>query len=1090
MRVLDWFAANPVAANLLLVLIVAAGLLGLPSIRQEAFPRPSFDVIAVGVSYPGAAPDEVEEAVCVRIEEAIHGVDGVRRILSSAGEGFGSVVAELTVGADTRRALEDIRTRVEALDTLPDEAESPLIQELVDDDVLLSVAIYGHADERTLREVGERIRDEVASLPSVPRAELVGVRPYEIAIEVSEADLRRHALSFDDVARAARTASIDLPGGALKTRSGEVLVRIEGQAQRGVEFERLPLLTRDDGARLTVGQVARVVDGFAELDEQVRFDGRPAVLVRLMQGEVRDQLEVSREVRAWLEESRARIPEGLELAIWNDVSTALESRRDLLLRNAAAGLALVVLVLALLLQGHVAFWVSAGIPVAFVGALLSMALLDVSINMMSLFAFIVALGLVVDDAIVVAENVVRHQEPLGRRDSDGVMGLRAAIAGLREVATPVVAAVITTVLFMLPMLWLPTMIGKVARSLPIVVIACLLFSLVESLLILPAHLATRRPAAARAARPGTVPRLRALQRISAAGFDRLRDEAFAPLLDRALRWPWVTLSLSTVSLLLAVAAVAGGWVRYSFFPEVEADVVTAELVMAPGTPVATTWARLERIEAQARVLERQLDAEAGGSRAPLFEHMLAMVGDPPDDVEPFDAATRGGDGAHVGRVRIQLVPGEGRAVSSLEVEERWRTLVGPIAGSEALRFTGSDISDGPPIEIQLAGVDRATLGRAANALMRRLAAYPGVREISDSMRGGKREVKLSITAEAEARGLTLAELARQVRQGFHGEEVQHVQRGRDDVAVVVRYPAHERRSLADLEGAWIRTPDGGELPFVAVAKTEFGHGFATLQRRDRRRTLNVVADVDPGVADARAILADVRANALPGILAEHPGVEFGLDGLARESAEFFSGVLRFWAVGLIAAYALLATMLGSYAQPLLILLAIPFGFVGAVIGHAALGLEISAFSIIGLIALSGVVVNDALLFADAANRVRACGAPLPEALREGASTRFRPIVLTSLTTFFGLLPLLFERSAQAAWLKPMAVTLGVGVIFATAITLLLVPAAWLVCDGLGARLGRALRLGPTRRETGAPPPTSARLDIATDSRTSRPGCST
>jgi multidrug efflux pump subunit AcrB len=1040
MRFLDAFVTNPIAANLLLVLIVAAGLLSLPSIRQETYPRSSLDVVTVTVTYPGTSPDEIEESICVRIEEAIDGVHGISRLRSTAQEGFAIVTAELAVGSDHSRILEEIRTRIDALDTMPAEAGRPIVEELIDQDVLLSIAVYGRVSERTLRRVGEQVRDDIAALPEVPRAELVSVRPYELTLEVSEMDLRRHGITFDDVVWAVRASSLDLPGGSLETRAGEILLRVKGQARRGPEFEDLVLLTSADGTRLRLGDVARVVDGFADVGDRARFDGKPAAIVRVMQRESEDHLAVSSAVRAWLPEAQKRMPRGVELAIWNDVSLQLRSSRDILLRSAAQGLVLVALILALFLRLRTAFWVTAGIPVAFLGALIVIGVADVSINMMSLFAFIVAIGLVVDDAIVIGESIARHQERAEDR-------LRASIEGMRAVALPVVTAVFTTVLFLAPVLWLPTPAGKLARALPIVVIACLVFSLIESLFVLPAHLAHRSPRSPGSDRPSAPRALQVLDRLQlrfAAGVERFTDGVFLPVFDRALRWPGIPLALGAVALMLSVAVVAGGRVGFRFFPETETDWVTAEIVLSAGTHEEKTWAALVHIEKQARVLRAQIDGTDHQGPSGVFDHVLSAVGDIPDDVDP--ATFVGGDAGNIGRVRLDLAPASRRTISSLDLEERWRALVGTISGAESLTFQGAEFAENPSIDIQLFGPDYAELERAGEAVKRHLVTYSGVREISDSMRGGKQELRLRLKPEGEASGLRLSELARQLRQGFHGEEVQRVQRGRAEVAVVVRYPARERRSLGDLDGMWIRTSGGRTVPLRAIATLEQGRGYTTLQRRDRRRVLNVRADLDPSLADLDAILADLTESALSRILADYSGVRFRLDGEKREQGEFLAELFRSFALALIAAYALLAVTLRSYVAPLLILLALPFGFVGALVGHVLFDMELSAFSMIGMLALSGVVINDALLLVESAQRKRAQGVSLNDAFRESVRTRFRPILLTSLTTFFGLLPLLLEPSAQAAWLKPMGVSIGVGVVFATAITLLLVPAA---CVTLG-----------------------------------------
>jgi len=1038
-----WFASNPVAANLLFWSIVAGGLVALPEIRQEVFPSPSFDLVSVTVEHPGAAPDEVEAAICIPIEEAIHGTPGIRRLRSSARRGFANVTAELSRGSDVREVLQQIRGRLDVLDTLPQDAEEPVVEELVDDSVLLSVVVHGEADELALRAAGERVRDELDALPEVGLAELAGVPSREIAIEVRESALRRHDLRFDDLVAAVRASSLDLPAGALETPQSELLLRLDARARRGADFAQLVLAMEEDGRRLALGDVARVVDGLRSADPTwARFDGERAAVVRILSRGMDDALETSRAVRGYLREAEEWLPPGLHLSVWDDESRTLRSRRDLLLRNAAQGFVLVMVLLGLFLRPQLALWVGVGAALSFVGGLLAMAVLDYSISMMSLFGFIVALGLVVDDAIVVGENADRHL-------AEGAAPAEAALRGAQEVGVPVAVAVLTTVLFMAPSLRLPTFIGKLTEPLVGVAIACLVFSLVESLLVLPAHLA--HAGARRRRAPGAASRaLAAVRGRLDAALGRTTEGLLLPLLEQSLRWPGRALALAVAPLLLAAGALAGGWVPFTFLPAVETDVVSAELVLPEGTPAPVTRAVLDDIEGHALALRDRLDAAGAGGRGSAFEHVLTSVGSPPDQHDDFK---RGGGGSHVGRVRIRLAPGDERRVTSGAVEEAWREAVGPVLRAESLRFVGSEIDDAPALDIELAGPELESLRAAADSLAAALRRLPGVREVSDSLRMGRPELHLVLEAEGRAAGLSLAELARQVRQGFHGEEAQRIQRGRADVPVAVRYPRAGRRSLADLEGMRIRTPGGSEVPFASVATARFRRGYSSIERADRQRTVAVVADVDPRVATSREILAEVERDVLPELLARTPRVDYRLEGLQRDEREMMASLLRGAILSLIAVYALLAVPLRSYRQPLAILAAVPFGLVGAVVGHLLLDLHLSAFSLIGLVALTGVVINDALVLIDAANQRRPSVGSLEAALLDAARLRVRPILLTTLTTCLGLAPLLFERSAQADWLKPMAATLAFGLLGATAVTLFVVPACAVGMERMRRRVG-------------------------------------
>jgi multidrug efflux pump subunit AcrB len=685
--------------------------------------------------------------------------------------------------------------------------------------------------------------------------------------------------------------------------------------------------------------------------------------------------------------------------------------------------------------------------VAFLGSIAVMGVLDVSLNMLTLFAFIVALGLVVDDAIVVGESIAAQREHAGDP-------AQAATRGTLRVALPVVVAVLTTILFVSPQLFVPGFFGKLVKGIAIVIISCLAFSLVESLLVLPAHLTHREHTGG--GRWGLLHRLGrradALQRATDARLRGFIERRYLPWLDRVLARPALALAVASVGVMLSVSLVAGGWVPVEFTPQVEGETVTAELELEKGTPPEVTWAALRRIEGEMIALGEAYRTEHG---SPLIRHVVMSLGSDPGR---HDDMKRGAPGGHVGRVRAQLVPSTGRDLKSFEIAERWRARVRDVVGAVSLRFNGEGLIDDPNVEIQLTGEDPVTLLAASEALRRHVASMPGVRQVADSHRPGKRELAISVRPEAEAFGLTQRELARQVQQGFHGERVQTLQRGRDEVAVVVRYPRSERSALGDLENVRIRTSSGGELPFARVAYAELSQGTAAIHRSDRRRSVRVTADVDPAAASPSEVLDSVLAS-LPGVLGPYPGVRGERSGMSRESGEVFANRTVNVVVALLVSYALFAVTLRSYLDPLLVMVAIPFGVGGAIAAHAVLGLVLSSFSMIGIIALIGVVVNDSLVLVYAAKERRLAGEPAGRALRAAAAERFRPILLTSLTTFFGLLPLLFESSSEAEWLKPVGVTLAFGVLFATGVTLIVVPAASVLLD----RLRGALVLGPRTR---------------------------
>ena len=1039
---IEWFARNDVAANLLMVFIMASGLIAVTVVREELMPEIELDRINIQVPYLGAAPEEVEQAVTIRIEEAIQGIDGIKEIQSTAAEGMGTVIVELELGADARKVVDEVKSSVDAITTFPVEAEKPIIRELTRRRQVADISVFGDVDLFTLKATAERVRDELTAIPGITQVEIVSAPPYEISIEVSELTLRRHGLTFDQIADAVRRSSLDLPGGSVRTEGGEILLRTIGQAYRGTEYENLVLWTRADGSRLRVGDVATVVDGFAETDQFARFDRTPTMLVSVFRTGDQSVIEIGELIHAYIEDSQTRLPDGISMTIWQDSSERLSDQLSLMLRNGATGFVLVFITLALFLDLRLALWVSLGIPLSFLGAIALMPSLDISINMMSLFAFVTVLGIVVDDAIIVGENIFRHQEEHGD-------GLRGSIEGGQEIAKPVIFAVLTTVAAFMPLLFVPGMMGKIFRLIPLIVIPCLLFSLIESLGILPAHLSHMK----KSGPPGV---WRRFQGFFANGLKLFIRRVYRPSLEFGLRWRYLTAAVGVATLIVTAGMMLGGWTSFHFFPSIEADVIAGSITMPQGTPAEVTSAAVEKLEVGAARLRARLLEETGQD---YFRHVAAAVGDQP-------MASRGGGGggfgaatslaaSHVGEVTIELAPSDLRAYNSEQLGLMWRELTGPIPEAVDLNFAMSMMTPGDDIDVQLAGPNIDDLRAAADDVKRRLAEYAGVYEISDSFRAGKEEMQLGIKPAAETLGLTLQDLGHQVRQAFYGEEAQRIQRGRDDIRVMVRYPREHRRSLGDLETMRVRTPNGGEVPFSQVAVVEPGRGFASIKRVNRNRAVNVTASVDAAVTTAGQVIADLEAHILPEALANYPGVFFTFEGAQAEQVDAVAGLQLGFILALLMIFGLLAVPLRSYVQPIIIMSAIPFGLVGAVWGHFFMGLDVTMMSMFGLVALSGVVVNDSLIMVDFINRNRSRHVDIAVAVREAGVNRFRAILLTSLTTFFGLAPLMTESSFNAAFMKPMAVSLAFGVLFATFITLMLVPTAYMILDDI-ERLMRTL----------------------------------
>ena len=1075
--VLAWFARNNVAANLLMVTIIVGGLFMIPAIKVEIFPEFETDLVVVSVPYLGAAPAEVEEAVCVRVEEAIQDLDGIKRLSSTASEGMGRIRVEVDPDADARTLVHELKSRVDAIDTFPEETEKPVIQEILFRRQVIDIAVAGNLDEIYLKQLAEEIREDLLAEPEISQVQVASVRPYEISIEVSESALRRYGLTFNEVVAAVRNSSLDLPGGSVKTPAGEILLRSKGQALVGPEFDRIVLRSRPDGTRLLLSHVARVVDGFAETDVSSRFDGKAAALVKVFRVGNENILDVSGAVHRYVEEKRTALPDGVELTTWQDQSRLLESRLNLMVNNGQIGFLLVFLCLALFLRIRLAFWVALGIVICFLGTFWMMPLLDASINMLSLFAFIMVLGIVVDDAIIAGENIYAHQE----RGEDPAT---AARTGAQEIAKPIIFAVLTTIVAFSPMFFVEGLMGKFFEIFPIVIILMLLFSLVESLLILPTHLRHGQPARKDRPLPRTFLPVRPfylalfyadkwlhdLQDTVARYLRRFVEGVYVPLLKKALAWRYVTLSIGIGAIILTVGLVAGGILRFVFFPPVESEYVAAHLTLPQGTSSEVTSRAISRIEDSAARLRSELSEEISldypGDDPDVIRHIMAAIGE-----QPYAAQAQQNAGAlvgsasasHIGEVALGLSSSETRSISSEEIVNRWRELIGAIPDVVELSFTSSLFNPGEAINIELASPDHDGLLLATTELKRTLANYAGVLDVADDFRPGKQEIRLNVTPEGEALGITMAGLSRQVRQAFYGEEAQRIQRGRDDVRVMVRYPVAERRSLGDMENMRIRTPTGVEVPFSLAARAEMGRGYSSIRRKDRVRVVTVTAEVNDAVANANDILGDVTSSYLPALMARYPGLTYTLEGEQRNQQESIESLSFGFLVALLVIYGLLAIPFKSYVQPMIIMSVIPFGIVGAVMGHLIMGFAISLLSLFGIVALSGVVVNDSLVLVDFINRGRERageGADLHEIIQNAGVARFRPVLLTSLTTFAGLTPILLERSLQAQFLIPMAISLGFGVLFATAITLILVPICYYILeDGLAvlARIRNRLK---------------------------------
>ncbi len=1053
--VLGWFASNHVAANLLMVLIVVAGLLSIFNIKKEVFPEFSVDMITVTVPYLGASPEDVEKGVILRVEEAIAGVDGIKRLSSTAGEGTGTTVVEVEEYADITEVLDDIKAEIDRIITFPVETEKPVITEIKTRHKVISLVIYGDVSEKILKSLADQVRDDLTAKSNISQISIAGIRPYEISIEVSEETLRRYGFSFDDVANIVRNSSLDIPAGSVKTKGGEILVRTKGQKYFGPEFEEIIILAEKDGTEVRLGDIANVRDDFEDTDLYSRFDGKRAALIQVSRTGEQNVLDIAMTVKEYINEKEKFLPEGVSLALWEDDSAILKSRMNLLKKNAYIGLGLVFLCLLLFLDIRLAFWITLGIPISFLGAFWIIPLFGVSINMISLFAFIMALGLVVADAIVVGENIFEYRQ-------QGMDGASAAIKGVREMVMPVILAVLTTMFAFLPLAYTAGTTGKILKVLPIIVISVLGFSLIEALLILPAHLSMKISRK----KNRLVEFTDKINQLTENKLKKFVNGRFAEVVELAVKWRYVTLSLGIAIFLFTIGFVAGGYLKFTLFDSIEADNMVATLMMPQGTPVERTQEIADKIEQAAFQVRDEFDSKSK-SEISIVKHISTTVGANPMAARggPVSNTAGGGAASNLAEVNVELLAGEERDVSSVKLKNRWREIVGEVEGVSSLTFTSQTFTVGDAINVELSHQNFPVLLESVESLKQALKEYAGVSDITDSFEAGKSELKLSLKDSGRILGLTLSDLARQIRQGFYGEEVQRIQRGRDDIRVMVRYPEDERKKLSDIENMRIRLPDGTEIPFKTVAEVEYGQGYAAIQRVDRRRVVSVSADVDEALANAKEINRDLRLKILPRLMQEYPGLQYRFAGEAREMSDSFGSLKVNYLIAMMAIYGLLAIQFRSYSQPLIVMSAIPFGIVGAVWGHVLMGLifmtkfNLSMLSMFGIVALSGVVVNDSLIMIDLINRERRSGIKLRQVVRDSVTRRFRPIMLTTLTTFFGLVPMLLERSLQARFLIPMAISLAFGVMFATLITLFLVPSLYMILEDMKNRLLKRTQSG-------------------------------
>ena len=1014
-----WFIANPVAANLLMFFIIVVGLISVVSIKKKMFPDFEVNSIQVVVAYPGASPTDIEQGINIKVEEAVSDVNGIKSVYSFAREGSADITIEVESSYEVSDVLEEVKTAIDGITNWPEDAERPTVNKVEFEINVIWLSLYGDVSQHLLHRQAQKVKDQLLRLPEVSQVTIMGADDLIISIEVSEHTLRRYGFTFAEIADMLRKGSSDIAAGSVKTSTGDIQLRTRGQAYTVQDYENIVLRSESNGGEVKLKNIATVKETFENTDHLSRFNGHKAISLSVQSTDSGSDIASANAVKRWIDENRMMLPKDLHVDYWSDMSFYLKGRMNMMLNNMLSGGLLVFCILALFLRVRLAFWVTVGIPVSFLGALWLMPIgpYAVSINVISLFGFILVLGIVVDDAIVIGESV--HTEVCRYGQSD-----QSVLKGVQLVATPATFGVLTTIAAFAPMLMIGGQGAPFFEAIAMVVILCLFFSLIESKLILPAHLVGMKPQ--KSIETHKRYGFRKLQNQVNHWLDRVITNYYGPLLKKAVQLRYVTIALFFGILLITIGLLKSGLIHFAFFPKVPMDHVQVTLVMESGAPPSERNRTLKFIDDALQEVNRNYKKQYQNTVG-LVSHVLMFT----------QNDTRA-------QMLVEMSKAESRYWDGFKIAETWREAVGNLPGVRKLDISASmSAGGGKPLMFRLAGEDYVLVKSAAQELDAYLHNVKGVFNVENSYERGTSEIVLMLKPQARALGLTLNDLGRQVRQGFYGEEIERFQRRDDEIRVLLRYSEQERESIETLEQMRIRTQDGQEIPIEEVAQLKKGKGFASIRRRDGRRSVSVGADVNAEVANPGTIAAEIQQTVIPDILSRYPGVEYGLEGASLEEQESIQRMIYAAVLALFMIYALIAIPLKSYSQPLIIMSIIPFGLIGAVLGHLVFGFTMSMMSLFGLVALAGVLVNDSLVLVDYINATCKQGVEVGQAVMESGVARFRAIALTSITTFLGLLPIMLEKSLQAQIVIPMAVSLAFGILFATFITLFLIPALYM-----------------------------------------------
>lgn len=1024
---------NSVLANVVMIIIIVVGVIAAATMTRESMPEFEIRIILVEVPFPGADPEEVEEGISSRIEAVIDGLEGVKEYHTESWEGFAVAQIEVADGYDVQEVKDRVENAVNSIATFPVRAERPLVYEVRDDDEVLDLALWGDLPERQLKEWAETVRADLQRLPGISRVEVWDTRNYEISIEVSKERLWEYGLTLDDVSQAVLRGSLNVPSGEIKSQGEKIRIRTIGRKYTGREFESIVVKASPNGDIITLDRVATVRDAFTEDPSYATFNGHPAVMIGIMEAPGEDVLANSDAVRAYAAEKQKSLPQGLYITPCFDSAEFVRAQIELLSRNGLQGMLLVIGVLWLFLNTRLSFWIAMGIPVSLCGALGILWALGHSINQISLIAFIVVLGIVVDDAIVIGEAIYLHRQR-------GQPPLQAAIEGVCEVGVPVLAAVTTTMVAFLPLAFVPGILGQIIATMPLVVISTLAISTVESLFLLPAHL-NHLPNVSQdqVDTRGLWGWFRRFHAWFGTNLERFAGGPYARLIALAVRHRYATIAVALSCILITVGLVGGGIAQVVFWPPADGNHLRAMVEYPPGTPPEVTRAGVDQIRSAVERLAARTPTTSG---EPLIKNIYTRV-------MP--------NSPNMGRVIVEMPNPSQRGVHSSILAAEWEKETGAIPGAIQLSFFEDRIGmGGPQIEIWLQGKDLRALQAAAVELKDKLRTYDGVYQIADDFRAGRTELQVRLKPEAHVLGLTLDQVARQLYTGYYGEEAIRLQRGRDDMRVRIRYPEAERQSIAELQRIRVKTPRGNDVPLLSVADVSLAPGYASIKGSNGLRRVAVTAAADVTRANPSEVIADLEKSYLDDLAARY-GLSWSIEGVEESNMETMAGIQRGFLISLLGIFIILATTFRSYLQPFLIMLIIPFGMVGGVLGHLLFGIPLTFLSLFGFVALSGVVVNDSIVLFECVNNLMAEGMQFFEALVQGGIRRFRAIFLTSITTVFGLLPLVSSRDLAAQVVIPMGVAIAAGVGFAMIVTLVVSPCLLAIVNDARRAVYRLLR---------------------------------